>query len=247
MRSIARLSKRSHPRPVRVGREGEQASGREHRHRALSTTRGWGCRGSISTIGATNMGPLSAAFRAHEAGPGRPTFPAVARGSTHSEQKRARPDPRTGASQRPRRRARPHELAADFPRSMSSRTFCPPCGRSPRRTRGRARPGRQCRPSVPPRTLSCHDGPPRVHRASRSSLRPPSYPSRAPHRCITARRPRGRRRHPPPPRLPLLDELADCAALAADLLVERRPALRLDGLAALLPDLLVEARARARP
>src|SRR6266542_3119818 len=47
--------------------------------------------------------------------------------------------------------------------------------------------------------------------------------------------------------LPLLDELADLvSALAADLLVEGRPALRLDRLAALLPDLLVEAGAPLR-
>ena len=162
---------------------------------------GLGVQGIYLDDGGDRHGPLSSSFPGARGRSGRPTFPAVARGSTHSEQKSAPVGiPRTGASQRPRRRARSSRASRGTSAFDELANLLPTaCGRSPRRTRGRARPGRQCRPSNPAsvsRHATAHSsGSSRLALFSSSAIVPPS---RAPHRCITARRPRGRRRHPPP-------------------------------------------------
>ena len=94
----------------------------------LSTTRGWGCRDRSRRWGDQSWAPSHAAFRAHEAGPGRPTFGVVVGPRTRSKSAPVRIPGRAPRSHHAA--ALSHELAADFPRSMSSRV-CPLCGRSP--------------------------------------------------------------------------------------------------------------------
>ena len=77
---------------VRVRREGEQASGRQHRHRPLDHAGLRVQRIDLDDGGDRHGAAFLAAFCARARGPGRPTFPAVAYGAhALSANKRARP------------------------------------------------------------------------------------------------------------------------------------------------------------